>query len=231
MGGFFGGGATSMVGATASVAGSGGSVPAPAAGNEYAYLRGDATFKNPLIQSSFINTTQEGYATAPFGLGMQGSAVPTDNTLYLVPNIVIPATYTKIMIRRGSGTAGASMKVRMGIYECDFDKLCPTTLILETADTSLASSTSDVTVTISQSLTKGLYFLACVFTGSSGWNASATIRTSLQSPFWGTVTGASDYRTNGGFAYTHNYAALPSTITASSLAFNASNLAVVQLVK
>ena len=41
---FFGGGATSMVGATASVAGSGGSVPAPAAGDQDKQLRGDGTF-------------------------------------------------------------------------------------------------------------------------------------------------------------------------------------------
>lgn len=44
MGGFFGAGATPMVGATASVAGSGGSVPAPAAGEQNKYLSGDGTF-------------------------------------------------------------------------------------------------------------------------------------------------------------------------------------------
>ena len=233
--GFFGGGggaaASNMVGATSSTAGTAGLVPAPAAGSEYAYLRGDATFKNPLIQSSFINTTQEGYCSCPYGLGQQGSAVPADNTLYLVPHIVIPATYTKIIARRGSGTSGASMKIRLGIYECNFDKLCPTTLIAETADTSMANSASDVTVTISQTLNKGIYFLACVFTGSSGWNGTATIRTSSQSPFWGTQTGAYEYRTCGGFSYSHTYGALPSSITASSLVFNTSNIINAALIK
>lgn len=223
--------AATLVGATASVAGSGGSVPTPAAGNEYAYLRGDATFKNPLIQSSFFNATQETYASAPYGTGLGGSLVPVDNTLYLVPHIVIPATYTKIMARRASGTAGASMKVRMGIYECDFDKLCPTTLITETADTSMASTASDVTITISQSLTKGIYFLAFVFTGSSGWTGTGVARGSGQAPFWGTVSGASDFRTNGGFTYSHTYGALPSSITASSLVYNSNTVITPQLIK
>ena len=220
-----------MTGATSSVTGSAGYVPAPAAGNEYAYLRGDANFKNPLIQSSFINTTQEGFCSAPFGLGLQGSAVPTDNTLYLVPHIVIPATYTKIISRRSGGTAGASMKIRMGVYECDFDKLCPTSLILETADTSIANSASDITVTISQSLTKGIYFIACVFTGSSGWLGTTTTRTSAQAPFWGTQSGAYDYRTCGGFSYSHTYGALPSSITASSLVFTTQNIVSSALIK
>jgi len=45
MGGFFGGGATAtMVGATASVAGTAGYVPAPAAGDQDKQLRGDGTF-------------------------------------------------------------------------------------------------------------------------------------------------------------------------------------------
>lgn len=233
MGFFGGGGATpvNMVGASSGTAGTAGYVPAPAAGSEYAYLRGDATFKNPLIQSSFINTTQEGYCSCPYGLGQQGGVVPADNTLYLVPHIVIPATYTKIIARRGSGTAGASMKIRLGIYECDFDKLCPTTLIAETADTSMANSVSDVTVTISQTLNKGIYFLACVFTGSSGWIGTATVRTSGQSPFWGTQSGAYEYRTCGGFSYSHTYGALPSSITASSLVFNTSNIINAALIK
>lgn len=229
MGGFFGGGATPMVGATASVAGSGGSVPTPAAGNEYAYLRGDATFKNPLIQSSFINTTQETYSSQLYGLFLGGSLAPTDNILYLVPSIVIPATYTKIFIRRSSGTAGANMKVRMGIYECDFDKLCPTTLIAETADTSMASTSSDVTITISQSLTKGIYFLACVFTSSSGWTGSSA--NSAYPTFFGTLRGTNTNNHIIGFTYSHTYGALPSSITASSLVFTASAVVATQLVK
>jgi hypothetical protein len=227
--GFFGGGGAApanMGGATSSVAGTAGLVPAPAAGSEYAYLRGDATFKNPLIQQSFINTTQEGYNSAPLGLNTGGSIVPTDNILYLIPHIVIPTTYTTIALRRSGGTAGASMKTRMGVYECDFDKLCPTTLILETADTSMANSTSDVLVTISQALNKGIYFLACVFTGSSGWLSTATVRgaNSHGVPFWGTFSGTLEYRHIGGLAVNHTYGALPSSITASNISFNLSNL-------
>lgn len=229
MGGFFGGGATPMVGATASVAGSGGSVPTPVAGNEYAYLRGDATFKNPLIQSSFINTTQETYSSQLYGLFLGGSLAPTDNVLYLVPSIVIPATYTKVFIRRSAGTAGANMKVRMGIYECDFDKLCPTTLVAETADTSMASTSSDVTITISQSLTKGIYFLACVFTSSSGWTGSSA--NSAYPTFFGTLRGTNTNNHIIGFTYSHTYGALPSSITASSLVFTASAVVATQLVK
>ena len=227
--GFFGGGGgaapADMVGATSSVAGTAGLVPAPAAGSEYAYLRGDATFKNPLIQQSFINTTQEGYNSAPLGLNTAGAAVPADNTLYLIPHIVIPTTYTTIALRRASGTAGATMKTRMGVYECDFDKLCPTTLILETADTSMANSTSDVSVAISQTLNKGIYFLACVFTGSSGWSGTTTVRSGNQHgvPFWGTLSGSLEFRMIAGLQMSHTYGALPSSITASSLAFNGAN--------
>jgi len=232
--GFFGGGGggttpVNMVGASSGTAGTAGYVPAPAAGNEYAYLRGDATFKNPLIQSSFINTTQETYSSQLYGLFLGGSLAPADNILYLVPSIVIPATYTKIFIRRSAGTAGASMKVRMGIYECDFDKLCPTTLIAETADTSMASTSSDVTITISQSLTKGIYFLACVFTSSSGWTGSSA--NSAYPTFFGTLRGTNTNNHILGFTYSHTYGALPSSITASSLVLSASTVVATQLVK
>jgi len=231
--GFFGGGGTTpvnMVGASSGTAGTAGYVPAPAAGSEYAYLRGDANFKNPLIQQSFINTTQEGYCTQPFGLYIGGSLTPSDNILYLTPHIVIPATYTKIFIRRAGGTSGANMKVRMGIYECDFDKLCPTTLVAETADTAMGSTSSDVTVTISQTLTKGIYFLGCVFTSSSGWFASSA--NTNYPTFWGTLRGAAG--TSGhilGFTYSHTYGALPSSITASSLTLTATTVAMTQLQK
>lgn len=227
---FFGGGASAMVGATASVAGSAGLCPAPAAGNEYAYLRGDATFKNPLIQSSFINTTQEGYATQPYGLYMGGSFTPANDTLYLTPHIVIPSTYTKILTRRSSGTSGVNMRVRMGIYECDFDKLCPTTLITETADTAVGSLSTDFVITISQTLNKGLYFLACIFTSSGGWAASSA--NTNYPTFFGTLRGAAG--TTGhilGFTYAHTYGALPSSITASSLILNANTVAMTQLQK
>jgi len=233
MSGFFGGGGTAysnFTGSSSTVTGSSGLVPAPAAGNEYAYLRGDATFKNPLIQSSYINTTQEGYCTQPFGLYVGGSLTPADNILYLTPNIVIPATYTKIFIRRAGGTSGASMKVRMGIYECDFDKLCPTTLIAETADTAMGSTSSDVTVTISQTLNKGLYFLGCVFTSSSGWSASSA--NTNYPTFWGTLRGAAGTSAHIlGFTYSHTYGALPSSITASSLTLSSASVSVTQLQK
>ena len=231
--GFFGGGGASvanMVGATSSVAGTAGLVPAPAAGQEYAYLRGDATFKNPLIQSSFINTTQEGYVTQPYGLYIGGGLTPADNILYLTPHIVIPATYTKILTRRSGGTSGANMKVRMGIYECDFDKLCPTTLVAETADTAVGSLATDFVITISQTLNKGLYYLACVFTSSSGWSASSA--NTNYPTFWGTLRGAAG--TSGhilGFTYSHTYGALPSSITASSLTLSANTVAMTQLQK
>jgi hypothetical protein len=219
-----------VVGATTSTAGTAGLVPAPAAGSEYAYLRGDATFKNPLIQQSFINTTQEGFCSQPLGLYLGGSLTPANDILYLTPHIVIPATYTKIFIRRSSGTSGASMKVRMGIYECDFDKLCPTTLIAETADTSMGSVSSDVVITISQTLNKGIYFLGCVFTSSSGW--LATSANTNYPTFWGTLRGAAG--TTGhilGFTYSHTYGALPSSITASSLTLSASTVVMTQLQK
>ena len=230
---FFGGGGAApanMGGATSSVAGSAGLVPAPAAGSEYAYLRGDATFKNPLIQSSFINTTQEGYVTQPYGLYIGGSITPADNILYLTPHIVIPATYTKILIRRAAGTSGVNMKVRMGIYECDFDKLCPTTLIAETADTAMGSVSSDVTVTISQTLNKGIYYLGCVFTSSSGWLGSSA--NTNYPTFFGTLRGAAGATGHIlGFTYSHTYGALPSSITASSLVLSANSVTMTQLQK
>jgi len=231
--GFFGGGGgttpVNMVGASSGTAGTAGYVPAPAAGSEYAYLRGDATFKNPLIQSSYINTTQEGYPTQPFGLYAGGSLTPADNILYLIPNIVIPSTYTKIILKRGSGTSGANMKVRMGIYECDFDKLCPTTLITETADTAMGSVASDVTVTISQILNKGIYFLGCVFTSSSGFLAASP--NAAYPNYFGTLRSTTSFSPILGFQYSHTYGALPSSLTASSFTLNASTVAIVNLQK
>lgn len=96
-------------------------------------------------------------------------------------------TFDRIAIRL-TGNAGASEKLRMGIYAADDndDGLTPGALILDAGNVAIdAGATSTKEKTIDQTLAPGYYFLAYVHDATAG-SAAGVLSTSA---FWGPVSG------------------------------------------
>lgn len=102
--------ATSFVGASSSTAGAFGGVPAPAAGQNTSFLRGDATWTG--LNESAANTLSSATATA---LTLNGTttginlAVAGTNFINLTSTTVLPTTSNAVSL-------GSSTKVWSGIY-------------------------------------------------------------------------------------------------------------------
>lgn len=102
---------------------------------------------------------QSGYYYNAQG-GAQTNATPTLNTMTLVPFVLsVSATFTKIGIYvNTAGTAGAV--VRLGIYNSSNG--LPGTRLLDAGTVATTTSSSLALITINQTLSPGLYWLAAV---------------------------------------------------------------------
>ena len=164
---FFGGGATPMVGATASVAGSGGSVPAPAAGDQNKALTGGGIFKaserrlwNTQNTSTEFKTdylTPESFFVAHATLGQSGSQGCTSFTPYYLPES-IALTALAISVQTGDSTAS----VDVALWSSS-----PTTGLPDTRVAYATFAAGDLTTagfqekTISYTAAAGLWWTAC----------------------------------------------------------------------
>lgn len=156
-----------------------------------------------------------------------GAVSPSNNTLTAnrlcqVP-IFVPRrrTYTTLVLNLG--TLSASTGIRLGIYNCNQTTGQPTTLLQEGTGSPIDSSvgtgvTGTKTVTISQTLNPGWYYLACVSDGApsihsmnSPTNAGAPLGTALSA---GTVVPLY------GLFRTFTYGALPADDTAQTYTGN-----------
>jgi hypothetical protein len=173
--GFFGGGggaASNMVGATSSVAGTAGLVPAPAAGDEEKYLFGDATFKGYLsayAATPFVKSTSRYY----YPYLMIGRPEITDsgnlqstNGAILCPFLInVTATVSQISFIMHS--ANINTTFTLGIYQSDLLTGWPKTKISQETSTNLSSTASGtlVTTAITASV-KGLFW-GCIYNNST----------------------------------------------------------------
>jgi hypothetical protein len=87
----------------------------------------------------------------------------TLNLMTLIP-FYVPATTTFTRIAVRSGTGVASSTARLGIYTSDSNDK-PSSLILDAGTVSPTTNTTLYSITISQSLSAGLYWLACAGQG------------------------------------------------------------------
>ena len=226
--GFFGGGGASsnMVGATSSVAGTAGLVPAPAANQEGMFLRGDASFGVPpgTRQLDFINATQKGYYLCPLFGDTNGSVAFTANYLYLALFYIPSYTYTSIAQRRSSGTTGTAQTIRMGVYNCNQKTLEPTTLLFNTAETNIFSLSSDLSISINQTIQAGLYYIAIISSniGTGTYAGTCLSRVATSQSAFITASGSFEFRQIPGLVYSHTgtSAAMPSDLTGSTFLFN-----------
>ena len=90
--------------------------------------------------------------------GIQGNVTAVANTTYYIPFFVpIATTFDRIQCRAGSGFSGSAV-VRLGIYNQSNGK--PSTVVLDAGTVSLTSAFQTGSITISQTLQPGTYFLA-----------------------------------------------------------------------
>lgn len=159
---FFGGGAApaNMVGATSSVAGTSGLVPAPSAGEQVKFLRGDATFSNPAGLPDTRLPPSGHYFGFPSASYLAETGISQATALNFSPIFVpIRDTYTIIAIH--NITTNASGTARLGLYDFDTSNAKPSTLVVDAGTVSLTTA-GIKEATISVTLDRGLYYGACV---------------------------------------------------------------------
>jgi len=92
---------------------------------------------------------------APFNTNQQ---TPVANTTYYVAFFVgATATFDRILVRTSGSFAGTA-SVRMGIYNSTNGK--PSTVLLDAGTISATAANTNYLITINQTLTPGMYFLA-----------------------------------------------------------------------
>ena len=159
---FFGGGAApaNMVGATSSAAGTAGLVPAPAAGDQRKFLRGDSTFSDPVSLPETRLPPSGNYFGFPSAGYLSETGISQATALNFSPIFVpIGDTYTIIAIHNLS--TNASGTARLGLYNFDTSNARPSTLIVDAGTVSLTTA-GIKEATISVTLNRGLYYGACV---------------------------------------------------------------------
>jgi hypothetical protein len=108
----------------------------------------------------------------------------TVNTTYYIPFFVpTTTTFDRIMIRTGGAFAGTA-SVRMGIYNSSAG--VPTTVLLDAGTVAPTALSTSYTITISQQLTPGLYFLAANSQTAATTNTYLAIGSNQGSHYTGT---------------------------------------------
>ena len=123
-------------------------------------------------QLDFINATQKGFYLSPLFGDTTASVVMTNNLIYLSLFYVPAYTYTSILSRRSSGTTGSAQTTRMGMYNCNPRTLEPTTLVFNTAETNVFSLSTDLSISISQTISAGLYYMAFIVSNIKNYTKS-----------------------------------------------------------
>lgn len=179
MGGFFAGPAASysnLTGASATAAGTSGLVPAPAAGDQTAFLSGSGSFIIPAvgILSKDSAQTQDVGAVGgsssvfwgcPFVFGGSTGSPPSTLKPLFCP-IYIPKTDTFNRISVTISTGAANTLFSLAIYSLNASTGFPDTLVAS-ANSLSGASAATVEGTISQSLNQGWYWSSIMVDSTS----------------------------------------------------------------
>jgi len=196
--GFFGGGGgttpVNMVGASSGTAGTAGYVPAPAAGNQNLFLRGDATFKplqppsNPPVSTithgaGAVNSSSVAFWVYPWMNG--GSTGNSGLTCWFCP-IYIPKqdTYNRIGCQVQAGAAGST--IGLALYDNDETNYLPKNLIASSSSGISSASPGTIEQSFSALLSEGWYH-GCVL-ASTTTTLTFRIESSYWQSFYGSIT-------------------------------------------
>jgi hypothetical protein len=83
------------------------------------------------------------------------------NTVYYSPIFLKAGTYDRILLGTGSGHTNTTV-VRMGLYNASTTTGLPTTVAFDAGTVSCTAATTNYTITISQTIATGWYYLAMV---------------------------------------------------------------------
>ena len=227
--GFFGGGgasASNMVGATSSVAGTAGLVPAPAAGDQEKNLSGAASFVSRDLVQIPSSLSSGSYLFNPSGCddissnrGFGTFQAIRFNAVYIPQR----STFSDIACYYVSG-GGANAKIRLAVFDADGSNGFPKTLLCQTTEASKPGSAGLLSQAISggnYTLNKGIYWAAIWFNADStsinfyGPNKPAM---NLYSSNLMLSSGGSTYLTSYMLRLTSNYDSngYPSTVTVTA---------------
>jgi len=156
-----------FVGATSSVAGSGGLVTRPSAGDQEKFLRGNATWQSQYQQFACHPQIFEAgdYLLAPTLTTTTGNA----NSGFLVaypiflPSVTVDRIGCEVTSAAGAGSLG-----RLGIYNSSSTSNYPSTLLLDAGTVAVSGTTGKKEATINQAITQGIYWLAYLADTVSG---------------------------------------------------------------
>lgn len=112
------------------------------------------------------------YSTFIAGTANWAFAAPVLNLLYLTPIWLEAGTLDRIAQEHG-GSPTASEVMRLGLYS-DSGRGAPSSLLLDAGTIDLSTATAVKAITISQVVTRGLYWLAAV---KQGPTSTATVLT------------------------------------------------------
>lgn len=104
----------------------------------------------------YVATGRNLYVQSPFADAVTNQD-PTEDVTYYMPIYLPTCTIDRIGIRAGSSFSG-SATVRLGIYGSTDNE--PDNLILDAGTVSVTSASTNYQITISQSVTEGIYWLA-----------------------------------------------------------------------
>jgi len=123
-------------------------------------------------------------------------------------------TFTRISARVSTAVTGSTY--RLGIYSSDTDDI-PSTLVLD-AGTISGNATGSLAITISQSLSPGLYWLAGAAQGTAGIGIRSLIAGTFSNYVPnGTVSGGVAANPTTSWSVSSITGALPSTVSSPSL--------------
>lgn len=213
-------------GATSSVAGSSGLVRQPSAGDQEKFLRGNSTWQS---QYPYFLTHPQRFEAGDY---LMAPAYTTDTsaanvgfmTAYpiFLPTLTVDRIGVEVTAVGGAGTLS-----RLGIYNSSASTNYPDTLLLDAGTVAASGSTGKKEITINQSITQGIYWLA---------HLSDTVVTSAASFRRYGIVGIPNFRKNqndSNFQMNHGYRAgsvasggLPSYFPAGATLIDAGSLGI-----
>lgn len=122
------------------------------------------------------------YYLPSYNLGTR--TAPTNTTSYFPFYVQKGATFDRIACATGGGFSGTAV-VRLGIYNNDPTTMKPSTVVLDAGTVSCTAATTLYTITISQALNTGLYWLAANMQTAATTSAFLSANTSQNVYNWG----------------------------------------------
>jgi len=164
----------SLVGASTSVTGSGGLVPAPAAGEQNAVLGGQGTFLPAVVRPKLGSTRY--YTPIVFGAAANATFNASTNTrAYITNPIYLPSISVANIRVRHNANAGANGTMYVALYDSTSDGV-PNTPIITTSHTFTTTQggiTKTMAISPSVAIKAGIYYGAFYL----DTNTSVTIQT------------------------------------------------------